>query len=57
MKLKATLATVQGEPVTITAKGRSFAIIDSKGRAARVIIVDELQSNGVIHVIDKVLLP
>jgi len=54
---KATLATVQGEPLTIAENGRSFTIIDSKGRAARVTIADVLQSNGVIHVIDKVLLP
>jgi uncharacterized surface protein with fasciclin (FAS1) repeats len=54
---KATFQTVQGEPVTITGKGRSFAITDSKGRSARITIADVLQSNGVIHVINKVLMP
>lgn len=54
---KATLATVQGEPLTIAEKGRSFTITDSKGRAARITIADVMQSNGVIHVINKVLLP
>ena len=54
---QATLKTVQGEPLTITEKGRAFDITDSKGRTARVTIADVLQSNGVIHVINKVLMP
>lgn len=54
---KATLATIQGEPITVAGKGRAFTITDSKGRVARITIADVLQSNGVIHVIDKVLLP
>ncbi len=54
---KATLQTVQGEPIVVAEKGRSFTITDSKGRAARITIADVLQSNGVIHVINKVLLP
>ena len=53
----ATLKTVQGEPLTIAEKGRSFTITDSKGRRARITIADVLQSNGVIHVINKVLMP
>ncbi|MCI0735674.1 MAG: fasciclin domain-containing protein, partial [Beijerinckiaceae bacterium] len=32
-------------------------ITDSKGRTARVTIADVMQSNGVIHVINKVLMP
>jgi uncharacterized surface protein with fasciclin (FAS1) repeats len=54
---QATYKTVQGEPLTITEKGRAFDITDSKGRAARITIADVLQSNGVIHVINKVLMP
>ena len=54
---QATYKTVQGEPLTITEKGRAFDITDSKGRTARVTIADVLQSNGVIHVINKVLMP
>jgi len=54
---QATFKTVQGEPLTITEKGRAFDITDSKGRAARIMIADVLQSNGVIHVINKVLMP
>lgn len=54
---QATLKTVQGEPLTITEKGRAFDITDLKGRTARITIADVLQSNGVIHVINKVLMP
>jgi uncharacterized surface protein with fasciclin (FAS1) repeats len=54
---QATFNTVQGEPLRITEKGRSFYIFDSKGSAARITIADVLQSNGVIHVINKVLMP
>lgn len=54
---QATFKTVQGEPLTITAKGRAFSITDQKGRSARITIADVLQSNGVIHVINKVLMP
>ena len=44
--------TVQGEPVSITVEGDNVRINDSL-----VIIVDIVASNGVIHVIDAVLLP
>jgi uncharacterized surface protein with fasciclin (FAS1) repeats len=54
---KATFKTVQGEPLTFSEKGKSVEITDSKGRMARVTIADVMQSNGVIHVINKVLLP
>jgi uncharacterized surface protein with fasciclin (FAS1) repeats len=54
---QATLKTVQGEPLTITEKGMAFDITDAKGHTARITIADVLQSNGVIHVINKVLMP
>lgn len=54
---QATFKTVQGEPLTVAQRGRALEIIDSKGRVARVTIADVLQSNGVIHVINKVLMP
>lgn len=54
---QATFKTVQGEPLTISEKGKAYEITDSKGRVARITIADVLQSNGVIHVINKVLLP
>jgi uncharacterized surface protein with fasciclin (FAS1) repeats len=54
---EATLTTVEGEPLTVTEKGKAFDITDSKGHTARITIADVLQSNGVIHVINKVLMP
>jgi uncharacterized surface protein with fasciclin (FAS1) repeats len=55
---KATLKTVQGETLTVMQPGKSrLTITDSKGDVAVVTIPDVLQSNGVIHVIDTVLLP
>ena len=54
---KATLTTVEGEPLTATQSGKTLWVVDAKGGRAQVTIGDVLQSNGVIHVIDKVLLP
>ena len=54
---KAELKTVQGETLVASLSGGKVLITDSKGRAARVTIADVEQSNGVIHVIDSVLLP
>ncbi len=54
---KAILKTVQGEPLTATAAAGVVTITDSKGGMAHVTTADVLQSNGVIHVVDRVLLP
>ena len=54
---KAMAKTVQGEELTFTTKGKDVWIIDSKGNKAMVTTADVYQSNGVIHVIDKVLMP
>ena len=54
---KATLTTVQGEKLTVMQKGSHLEIKDSKGGVAMVTIKDVYQSNGVIHVINKVLMP
>ncbi|WP_454815747.1 fasciclin domain-containing protein [Labrys neptuniae] len=54
---KATLKTVQGGTLTVTQVGRKLDITDAKGDKATVTIPDVNQSNGVIHVIDTVLLP
>ena len=54
---KATLTTVQGEPLTVEKKGSHIDVVDSKGRTATVTIPNVMQSNGVIHVIDTVMLP
>lgn len=54
----ARLKTVQGEELTIKQAGSGrLTITDAKGDSAAVTIADVLQSNGVIHVIDTVLLP
>jgi uncharacterized surface protein with fasciclin (FAS1) repeats len=54
---KAKLKTVEGEELTIEAKGNTLTIWDGKGGASKVTIQNVFQSNGVIHVIDTVLLP
>jgi uncharacterized surface protein with fasciclin (FAS1) repeats len=54
---KAMLTTVEGEPLTVTAKGHAIMLTDAKGDVAIVTIPNVLQSNGVIHVINKVMLP
>ena len=53
----ATLTTVQGEPLTVKQTGNKLEVIDPQGNEAWVTIGDVLQSNGVIHVVNKVLMP
>ncbi|WP_022971737.1 fasciclin domain-containing protein [Xanthomonas maliensis] len=52
-----TLTTVQGEPLTAKLNGKKVTLTDTKGNTATVTTADVMQSNGVIHVIDKVLMP
>jgi uncharacterized surface protein with fasciclin (FAS1) repeats len=54
---KAMLTTVEGEAVTATMMGKTLVLTDAKGGMAHVTIANVNQSNGVIHVIDAVLLP
>ncbi len=54
---KATLKTVSGGTLVATASGGHVMVTDESGRTADVTIPDVMQSNGVIHVVDKVLLP
>ncbi|MEO8195494.1 MAG: fasciclin domain-containing protein [Thermoanaerobaculia bacterium] len=56
-KGKATLKTVSGGTLTAMTKGGMVIIQDEKGGTATVTIADVNQSNGVIHVVDAVLLP
>lgn len=51
------VATVQGGELTFSLDGDAVKITDAAGGVATVTIADVDQSNGVIHVIDKVLLP
>lgn len=54
---KATIKTVQGENLTFMQKGNELWLVDSKGNKAMVTIKDVYQSNGVIHVINTVMMP
>ena len=55
---KATLTTASGETLVITMNGvRNIVVPDAKGGTASISTYDVLQSNGVIHVVDKVFLP
>jgi uncharacterized surface protein with fasciclin (FAS1) repeats len=53
----AMLNTVQGGQLTAMMKGGKIMLKDEKGGMATVTIADVNQSNGVIHVIDAVVLP
>jgi uncharacterized surface protein with fasciclin (FAS1) repeats len=54
---KAMLKTVEGADLAFAMKDGTLWVIDAKGDTARVTIRNVMQSNGVIHVIDTVLLP
>jgi uncharacterized surface protein with fasciclin (FAS1) repeats len=56
-KGKAELTTVQGEPLTASMMGGTLTLTDAKGGMSHVTIKDVMQSNGVIHVVDTVLMP
>ncbi len=54
---KAMLKTAAGGTLTATASGKTVSVTDESGGTSKVTIADVNQSNGVIHVVDKVLLP
>ena len=54
---KATLTEVSGGTLTATRSGSTIMLTDESGGMAHVTIADVAQSNGMIHVVDKVLLP
>lgn len=56
-KGKASIKTVSGGTLTAWLKGNDLYISDENGGQAKVTIADVNQSNGVIHVVDAVLLP
>ncbi|WP_010219074.1 fasciclin domain-containing protein [Sphingomonas sp. PAMC 26621] len=54
---KATYATVQGGSLTFMKSGKGYTVADDKGHTGKITIANVMQSNGVIHVIDTVMLP
>ncbi|SIT37099.1 conserved exported hypothetical protein [Paraburkholderia piptadeniae] len=54
---KATLTTVEGDTLTLGRDGKWLTVSDDKGDVAHVTISNVIQSNGVIHVVDAVLMP
>lgn len=54
---KAELTTVQGEKLTATESGGIITLTDAKGGKSTITQADVNQSNGVVHVIDTVLMP
>jgi uncharacterized surface protein with fasciclin (FAS1) repeats len=55
--LGAAIKTVQGATLTINTAGAGLAITDGRGRKANILTANIQASNGVVHVIDKVILP
>lgn len=53
----ATLKTVEGEPLRFMKSGKGWIVVDAKGGRSRITIANVMQSNGVIHVVDRVLMP
>ena len=51
------LKTVEGEQLTVRNSGGTVMLVDAKGGKSTVTIPDVNQSNGVIHVVDTVLMP
>jgi uncharacterized surface protein with fasciclin (FAS1) repeats len=53
---KAVLKTVEGEDLTASMSGKNIILADAKGGTSTITTADVFQSNGVIHVIDVVLM-
>lgn len=54
---RATITTVSGANLTVAREGDALVITDPSGGRARVVQPDRIQSNGVLHHVDAVLMP
>jgi uncharacterized surface protein with fasciclin (FAS1) repeats len=54
---RTTFTTIGGDTLTATKQGNEIILTDARGGRSRVTTANVKQSNGVIHVIDRVLLP
>ena len=54
---EAELKTAAGGTLKVAMKGKGLVVMDEKGGTATVQTADVLQKNGVVHVIDRVLMP
>jgi uncharacterized surface protein with fasciclin (FAS1) repeats len=54
---KAELTTVQGGRLWVKAAGKKLYLVDEKGGKSWITIADVNQKNGVIHVVNAVLMP
>ena len=53
----ATLKTVEGDTLTVQEKMGKWVVVDQAGNSAVIQTADVLQANGVVHVVDAVLMP
>ncbi|GAA0627505.1 fasciclin domain-containing protein [Thalassospira tepidiphila] len=51
------MTTASGGTITAEMKGDDLYVVDDKGQWSQITIANVMQSNGVIHVVDTVLLP
>jgi uncharacterized surface protein with fasciclin (FAS1) repeats len=51
------IETLQGQKLTVLIEDDKVSIVDAAGNTATVIAADLEQSNGVVHLIDKVVMP
>ena len=51
------VTTAPGDTITLAVQGDELVVFDERGNAETVTTADVMQSNGVVHVTDKVLLP
>lgn len=54
---KATLTTVEGEPLIVEINGGAISLTDVNGNKSYIEVADVRQSNGIVHVVNGVLVP